>query len=480
MRVAIGAMKHESNTFTRLTTDLEAFDPVEGDAVFSDPKWADRSATAGFVDEFERETVEFVPTSFGSTLPSGVVEADAYEQLSGRIVDGVRAAADLDAVYLDLHGSMFAESESDPEGDLVTRVREIVGDATPIVVSLDMHATVTDRLVEAADGFTAYRTAPHTDVYETGVRAARLLETIAVDGRSTEVSCVRVPMLLAGEQSETDTPPMSDLIRLLEETDEKPGVLSTSYLLGFPWADSPHNGVFGLAVVDADSDASAREEAEALAAEIWERRREFDFTTDAYPLDEALDRAATAQSPTIVADSGDNPTAGATEDLALVVDRLLKRGVENALVAVVADPDAREVCADASEGTTLSLELGRLGPETEEPLRTDVHVETIASTRGVDVAVVVAEGVTTVVTSERTSVTDPDFLREVGLDPTAFDVLVTKTGYLSPDYQALAGEVMLALTPGDTNELLADLPYEGVPRPTFPLDTEFEWSPSDE
>lgn len=487
MRIAIGAMKHESNTFTRLTTGLEAFDPVAGDAVFSDSGWMNGSATAGFVDEFEARTdehegpeVEFVPTSFGRTLPSGVVEAEAYQTLSGDIVGGIRAAADLDAAYLDLHGSMFAEGESDPEGDLLARVRDAVGEETPVVVSLDMHATVTDRMVDAADGFTAYRTAPHTDVYETGARAAGLLRSILVDGRSTDVDFVRVPMLLAGEQSETDTPPMSDLIGSLEAADETPGVLSTSYLLGFPWADSPHNGVFALAVVDETGDAAAREVAESLAGEIWERRREFDFTTDAYPLDEALDRALDAPSPTVVADSGDNPTAGATEDVTLVVERLLERDVDNALVAVIADPAARRACEDAGVAAETGLALGRVDPSDEEPLRTEVRVEALESTRGVDVAVVVADGVTVVVTGERTSVTDPDFLTEVGVDPAEFDVVVAKSGYLSPDYQALAADVMLALTPGETDERLAELPYDVTPRPMFPLDAEFDWSPVDD
>ncbi|WP_276256541.1 M81 family metallopeptidase [Halomontanus rarus] len=480
MHVAIGAMKHESNTFTRLSTGINAFDPVTGEDVFADDAWMDASATAGFVDAFEADDAKFVPTSFGRALPSGVVEADAYDRLSGGIVDGVRSADDLDAVYVDLHGSMFVEDEPDPEGDLLVRLREAVGAETPIVVSLDMHATLTDRMVTVADGFTAYRTAPHTDVYETGARAANLLRSILSEDRSTAVASVRVPMLLAGEQSETDTPPMSDLIRVLEETDQTPGVLSTSYLLGFPWADSPHNGVFALAVVDEASDVDAQKVAESLGVEIWDRRHEFDFTTAAYPLDEALDRALAAPSPTVVADSGDNPTAGATEDVTLAVERLLKRGVENALVAVIADPEAQRECADAGEGATVSLELGRVAPNGEEPLRLDARVETLDSVRGIDVAVVSVDGTTIVVTSGRIRVTDPTFLTDIDVDPVAFDIIVVKSGYLSPTYQAIAAEKMLALTPGDTNEILEDLPYKVVPRPTYPLDSDVRWPPTDE
>lgn len=479
MRIAIGAMKHESNTFTRLMTGIEAFDPVVGEAVFEDLEWTERGATAGFLDAMESRDVDYVPTSFGRSLPSGTVEASAYERLSGGIVEGVRDADDLDAVYVDLHGSMFAEGEPDPEGDLLTRLRAVVGDDTPIVASLDMHATVTDRMVDNVDGVTAYRTAPHTDVEETGARAAELLLSIAEEGRSTSTEYVRLPMLLAGEQSETDTAPMADLIETLEETDRTPGVLSTSYLLGFPWADSPHSGVFALAVVDEDSSAFARDVSTTLATEFWVRRHEFDFTTEAYPFDEALDRAlANEGSPTVIADSGDNPTAGATEDLTGVVERLLDREISDVLVAVIADGEAQRACADAGEGATVSLELGRTTPHDDVPLRTEVHVEGIERTRDLDVAVLSVDGVTVIVTSDRISVTDPTFLDEVEVDPSDFDILVVKSGYLSPEYQDLAADKMLALTPGDTNEVLSELPYEDAPRPIYPVDPETDWSPN--
>lgn len=480
MRVAIGAMKHESNTFTSRTTGIEAFDPVAGEELFDDEAWMETSATAGFLDVVG-ESVDLVPTHFGRSLPSGVVEADAYEQLSSGIVDRVDAAEDLDAVYLDLHGSMFAEEEPDPEGALLASVRRSVGPDTPVVVSLDMHATVTERMVDAADGFTAYRTAPHTDVVETGARAAELLRTIVREDRSTEVERVRLPMLLAGEQSETDAQPMRDLIGKLEAADRQDGVLGTSYLLGFPWADNPHGGVFALAVTDEAGPASAMDVSESLAAAFWERRREFDFTTEARSFAEAVDRAVDSDaSPTVIADSGDNPTAGATEDLTYVVRELLHRDISDALVAVIADEDARRRCAEAGTETEVSLEVGRITPDDDEPLRVEARVEALEATRGLEAAIIAIDGLTVILTSERTSVTDPDFLREVGLDPAEFGLLVVKSGYLSPAYQSLAADQVLALTPGDTNEVLSELPYRETPRPIYPLDSQTEWTPQDD
>ncbi|MFB6217845.1 MAG: MlrC C-terminal domain-containing protein [Halobacteriaceae archaeon] len=195
-------------------------------------------------------------------------------------------------------------------------------------------------------------------------------------------------------------------------------------------------------------------------------------------MEEAVEAAlATEGSPVVVSDSGDNPTAGATEDLAIVDEHLRERGVEDALVAVVADPGALADCRAAGEGATVELDLGRTAHEPDAPpLDLVATVETLGSMGGVDAAVVESEGVRTVVTGERTSVYDPDELRAVGEEPADYDLVVVKSGYQSPAYQALAARSLLALTPGDTNCVLADLPYERVPRPVYPLD-EFEWSP---
>ena len=475
MRVAIGAMKHESNTFTRRRTGMEPFDPVTGEAVYNS-EWSEGTATRGIIDVLEAAGHEVVPTLFAHAIPSGVVTAEAFGELRDGIVDPI-ARTDPDAVCLDLHGSMAVEGEPDPEGALLAAVRARVGER-PIVTSLDMHATVTDRMIEALDGVAAYRTAPHTDVYDSGVRAARILSTI-LDGTPTAVRRCRMPMLLSGEQSETDAEPMTSLIGAFEEADESPGVLETAYLLGFPWADSPHGGCF--AVVTGEADAVDRIEAEtrSLAERFWDRRADFTFTTEAYPLEEAVSEAlAHPDTPVVVSDSGDNPTAGATQDLAIVAEHLLDRHVSDALVAVVVDADAVDACRSAGEGADVELSLGRTGPEANaSPLSLTGTVATTRSVRGRSMAVVAADGVRIVIADDRVSVTDPTMLEELGEDPSTHDLVAIKCGYQSPAYQDIAARSILALTPGATNCRLDTLEYERVPRPIYPLDDP-DWTPS--
>lgn len=468
MRVVIGAMKHESNTFTDRTTSLDAFRPATGADVYERDDW-ENSATAGITDVLDRRGHEVIPTQFAHALPSGVVETEAHAQLRHGILDGIRETAGIDAVCLDLHGSMYAADESDPEGALLESVRAEVGPEIPIVCSLDMHATVTERMVDIADGFAAYRTAPHTDVYETGERAAELLCTIAdVD---TVVERIRLPMLLAGEQSETDTEPMSSLMDALAAADDREGIYETAFLLGFPWADSPHAGCYAV-VTGRAGDNTVRETATDLATDFWDVHDEFEFTTEAYRLDEAIDVALDHDgAPVVISDSGDNPTAGATEDLTIVDERLRERGITDALVAVIADAESRAAAAEAGEGNDVHLELGRTEYTMDgDPLSLDATVCTVANSQGSPAVVVSARGVDTVIVDERMAVSDPEFLEELGHPPDDYEIVFIKSGYQSPEYQATADRTILALTSGDTNELLAELPYEQVPRPIYPLD----------
>ena len=182
--------------------------------------------------------------------------------------------------------------------------------------------------------------------------------------------------------------------------------------------------------------------------------------------------------PIIIADSGDNPTAGASEDLTNVLAELLKRSTKNVLVAVIADKDSYARCLEAGRGSYIDLELGRVNPTEEKPesLSVCAYVERIGLGKGIPAAVLKIDDIRVIVTAERTDVYDPKFLADLELNPLDFKVIIVKSGYLSPEYQALTRRPMLALTPGDTNLLLEELPYRQVRRPIFPLDKDFIWS----
>ena len=473
MKIAVAAMMQETNTISHQRTALRHFVITKGDAVYHETRWKRRSIF-GIIESLTQAGHTVVPGYCAIALPGALIERAAFETIVSEIVAGIQDVMPLDGICLALHGSMAAEGYDDPEGALLLAIRKSVGWQVPITCALDMHATVTDTMVRCANGYSVYRTAPHIDEYETGERAAALLMQTLASGRALVTRMVKLPILIAGEMTESDKPPFAGLLARIPEWEAHYGALDASYVLGYPWADSPHAGVAALATGFADASVTMASCAKEMADAFDVIKQEFVFTTEAYPLAEAVAIALEeTQHPVVVSDSGDNPTAGAAQDMALVAEELLRQKAKNALVIAIADGDAYAACAAAGQGSTLELPLGRLAayqaaPPT--PLRIRVCVELIAHAGQMDYAVVRCEGVSIVISRERVSVAEPFDMRELGLPLERYEVISVKCGYLDPTYMAIAARSILALTPGYTCELLETMPYTRIPRPMFPLD----------
>ena len=474
MRVAIGTLSHETNTFTTGRTALADFETATDEALLDDFDAA--RSLSGIVDVLGNAGVEIQPTVGAATIPSGTVEADAFEWMRSELLN--RLDPDLDGVCLDLHGSMFVEGEPDPEGLVLQTIRDVVGPDVPVAAALDMHATITERMVRHLDGVAGYRTAPHTDVVETGERAADLLLKALDDGVDLALRWERLPMLLAGEQSETEAEPMATLIERLVAADDREGVLDANYFLGFPWADSPYAGCHALVTGSTGNRGTLAETTVDLARAFWERRRAFNFTTEAHTPAAALEAAASERArPVVIAETGDIPGAGASEDLTDFLEALLAReDLSQPVLAIVADAASYERCADAGEGGSVDLRLGRR-LDADGSLPVSGTVRAIHASDGTNIARVDLGDGEVIVADERTNLhRDPDFFSTLGIDPTERDVVVLKSGYLSPAWKRVAARRLFALTAGDTNQVLETLPYERLPRPIYPVDEDANWS----
>ncbi|WP_153552992.1 M81 family metallopeptidase [Halomicrobium sp. LC1Hm] len=468
MRVAVATISHETNTFTDRPTTLADFETATGEALLD--SFAAKRSLDGIVDRLREADVEVVPTVGAANIPSGTVTADAFEWMRSELAD--RLDADLDGVCLDLHGSMYVDGEPDPEGAILETVREAVGDDVPVTAALDMHATITEELVERVDGVAGYRTAPHTDVVETGERAADLLVADLRGELDLALAWESMPMILAGERSETEAEPMRTLIERLREADERPGVADANYFLGFPWADSPHAGCHALVTGDASARETVTETAADLATSFWERRREFDFTTEAHSPTEALTVAAGEDArPVAVAETGDIPGAGGSQDAVDFLERLLDRDdLDRPIAAIYADPDSYDTCVAAGAGATVELELGQF-VDREGGLELRGTVERVESYERAAVAHLATDSADVFVADCKTNLhRDPDFFADFGLDLAERGTVVLKSGYLSPAWKEVAARRLFALTAGDTNQRVEETPYEHVPRPIYPAD----------
>jgi microcystin degradation protein MlrC len=367
---------------------------------------------------------------------------------------------------------MFVDGLYDPEGDLLEAVRFVVGFNTPIVCTLDMHATVTERMALLSDGYAVFRTAPHIDSFETGTRAADILLEILIHKKRTVNIFIRIPVLVSGEQSETSVDPAKTLFESLKEYDKLPNVLCASYVMGFPWADNPFGGAGVLITGRADSRDSLETLAREMASAFWDKRADFVYSTPAMQPEQAIAAAQSAKRyPVIISDSADNPTAGASQDTTRFLRLMVESGVQNAVYTCVADLEAFTFCSMHAIGSVFELTFGgRSSGKKSEQYTVVAELLNLTALQEVKYAVLKAKGVKFVISDQRCATYFPETLRELGLEPSSFNLIGIKAGYLSPEYKKISKQSILALTDGDTALNLSSLPYVNTPRPVYPLD----------
>lgn len=489
-RILVGAMNHESNSFNPIIAGEEDFIVLRGAAVLARRK--ENDTLTGILDTLESAGYEPVPTVFASAVPNGLVESVFCQKLRREILDIARAAGPIDAVCFALHGSMTDAGLEEAEGPLLAGLREIFPDI-PIFVALDMHATMTEKMHRNADGFVGYKCAPHTDQTETGVHAARMTIAALENGVQAKSAWVKVPILIAGEQSSTTVQPMIGLINALRETERKPGILAASYLMGFPWCDNPHSAV-GV-YVTAENAALAQQEALALAQRIWDTRHEFCFQTETYSQQEVLDKAFAAiaageATPIYLSDSGDNPTAGSSSDCVgflkcLLDDPRTKDLPFPALFGGIYDPEATLACK-GKVGQEVTVTFGaKFDKVTTRPITATGKVmayyekwDKFPGNKS-DIALLRTGNVDIVLAQKHIGYTSPAVFSDLGRDPHDAQIVVCKLGYLTAAQAAVAKRSIMALSKGSTNEDLASIPYKKTPRPIFPLDDSFHYDPNE-
>lgn len=465
MRIALGGIGHESNTFSPLHTSIEDFDVVRGNGLLEDE----------VAKYLIGEGIEVIPTIYAWALPSGIVSRNAFLQLEGELLKALENAGKVDGVCLFLHGAMEVEGIGDGETHLLKRIREIVGWGTIVSAALDLHGNLNPQLTEYADILTAYRTAPHIDVVETRLKAAKLLLSSIKTGIKPVPIIVKPPVLLPGEYVVTSIEPAASIYRSLEEIDRKPGILDSSMLVGMAWADTPHAGASAIVVSDGKSEDEAYEVARKLAKSYWDRRREFRLEVKAGEIDEIIRIAKnSAERPVFISDSGDNVTAGAPGDVPIIVEHLLSLKVEDAVVAGIYDPEAVQLCRKAGLGGFVKTSIGgKIDRVNGYPIEVGGRVVNLIDGG----AVLRVDGVDVLLTSRRRGWTSLDIFREFGVDPTERKIVVVKLGYLTPDFRKIAKLALIALSPGCTNLVIEKLRYERVRRPIYPLDRDFIWEP---
>jgi len=484
MKWIIGAFSHETNNFSVVPTDLDAFRAQAfktGEEVIA---WARGTKTpvGGFIDVIEERGDRMIPTAAAAATPSGLVTRDAYDTVTNTILDGIKRNQDADGILLALHGAMMAEGIDDGEGHLLEKIREIYSPG-PVVVVLDLHSHVTRKMLTHATMLIGYHTYPHTDTYERGVEAARYIPLIA-EGRISPVYAVEQPLILPPcSTCNTQFGLYQSLWKEALRADRPEEILSTSLFAGFPHADHPDAGFTVLCY--ATDIATAKKETDHLLEILRERRAEFLYTPTAIP--EAVERAiSSSKKPVVISDMSDNPGGGSANDGVEVLKELLNRGEKDAAVATIYDPETVKAAREAGVGNPVEICLGAKTDNLHgTPLETKAVVENLVDgrfqykgpmTHGMlgnmgPTAVLNISGIRVIVASERIQARDPEMFRVCGIEPVAMGILVVKSAvHFRAAFQNIAKEIIIADGPGLTASDLTRFPYQRIRRPMFPID----------
>ena len=482
-RLGIVGMHIESSTFSPLLSRRSDFIETRGDALL---------ARHPYLEDPEFALFKPVPLIHFRALPGGPVTRDAYESMRQDILHALTDAAPIDALYYDVHGAMSVEGLHDAESCLLEDIRAAVGRRIPVTCCQDLHGNVSSRLVSLVDFITCYRTAPHVDVPETRERAARLLARWMANPCDIHRAHVRIPLLISGEKSSTETEPARSLYESLASTAAARGVFDASLWIGYLWADEPRSGA--TVVVNASDEATARTLATGIAQKVWSARDEFRFIAPAGDVEWCVENAlAQSRKPVFLSDAGDNPTAGGAGDIPHCLEALVRHPAlqppatngASALVASLPDPTSVARCVAAGPGTTVALSLGgKLDNIHGQPFETEAKVirvvpgnhEGYQDSGGVQ-AVIGIGGVTAILTENRKPFhLHRDFTR-LGLDPANFDIVVVKIGYLEPELRRMAHHHLLVLSPGAVDPQPNPERFCNLSKPIHPFSAPFVWLP---
>jgi microcystin degradation protein MlrC len=486
-RVAVGLLSQETNSFSPMPTTLETFREclfLQGEELLRPDFKGISVEIPAFLSTLQQAGVEPVPLIAAEALASGPLTRSTFEALVNELETRLRAAGKLDGLLLALHGALMVDGEDGGgDGEIIERMRRLLGPHVPIGIAFDLHGHITPRMLQPNCFHIGFQTYPHLDIYETGERTARLLLDTIAGKRKPVMSLVKRPMVLSASAARTTDGPLQGVAAAAREAEQLGRALHASVFPVQPWLDVPDLGFAALVCTD-DDIAQAQRVATELADMAWSRRHQFD--PHLISLENAIQIGLSSPGLTVVGDAGDAPSGGAAADSAAVLRALLASHADQAprlSYLTLCDPQAAAEAHRAGVGAVLELRLGhhfsradgqpvvcvgevlRLADGEYQMRDQDLHV------RMGQCAVLGLGAVRLLVRTSPSLEWDSQMYFSVGLDPRdAALVFVKSPGGFRHSFARLADRILMADTPGPTCANMLRVPFTKVTRPLYPLD----------
>jgi microcystin degradation protein MlrC len=488
-RILIAECKQEVSTFNPVLSGYEDFTLRHGQSILDYHRQV-RSEVGGALSVFDATPgVELVPTCSAHFITSGGTLADAaFERLAEELLSSIKSAPAVDGLYFSLHGAMATQSEGDPEGWLLEQIRKIVGERVPIVISLDLHGILTDRMLEQSDAAVAFHTYPHVDFFGTGERAARLLLRIVAGEVKPVTAKVTVPALVRGDELITASGSIRHAVNASKAVEQSPGGLSAAMMWGNPFTDVPALASNSFVVTDNDP-ALAEREALHIANLFWEHHEKMQVPLTSLAVAARMSKENSSGTVVLV-DAADATSSGASGDSNAVLRALIDAGYEGTAVIPIVDPDAVQAAFQAGVGNAVKTTVGgALDAKRFTPLPIEGRVRMLSdgwfhseTTRELwqagPTAVIQVGNITLIVTSRAVSLYDRALFLAHGCDPKHFGAVVVKSPHCEPHmFKEWAARYIDVDAPGSTSANLRSLGHTKCARPMFPLDADVPFQP---
>jgi len=486
MRIAIGGIEHETNTYATESmgsTGLDQFQCLQGDDLLK--LRGTRTFVGGFLDGIAEGGHDAVPLLWAQAGPSGIIERSAYETLRDDFLERLSAALPVDAVAVSMHGAGVVDGIDDLEADFAATIRAAVGADVPIVVPLDLHGNITADMAAHIDVMLGVQEYPHTDMFDRGVEAIAALPAV-VDGSIRPVTHVeRLPLLLP--TSTTDAGPAADIRDACLAAEQRPGVIDVTFFHGFPYTDVPATGASIVVTTDGDLELASTVACE-MADLVWSKRDEFivESLSPAVTLDLARKQLQSTGGPVVINDTADNPGGGTPGDGTHLLTAMLDADLEGSCFGFVFDPVTAEQAHRAGVGATIDVRIGgRHGPLHGEPVEATAYVKALTDGRFVyttkmlegvkanlgPCARLTIGNVDVIVTSRRNQTFDSEIFLLHGIDVTVRSVVGLKSSqHFRAGFRDLASTILTADSPGLTTLDVTVFEHPAAGRPLWPLD----------
>lgn len=497
-RIGICRIYFETNTFSSHEIDKDHFDNAAyvliGDELLQEKNHHDE--ILGMIDTFKNApcNVETVPLLNIGGIPGGNLSLERVEYVSNHLLQQLHQAGNIDGMSIALHGAMTSSACHDLDGYFLEILRNFVGPDVPIICSLDCHAVVTNKMMNLADAFIAYRTHPHVDIFNTGQQVAKILLQILGNKTRPTMAWRKIPLITPPPDQGTNAGPLKEIFNHFISWDRMSGVVGCSLCCAQPWLNIPEQGWSAIAITNDDMEL-ANLLVTDLSRKVWDMRESFFFEPMVTP--EKAIRAAIGipGGPVIITDSADNTGSGAPGDNTILLGKAIEMRdcVDGRILAHLPDPIAIKEIKNSSIGSIITLPVGgRRDVRFCDPV--EITGKLVCLTRGAihddgkflsspyqDVGAIARidiNNLSLIITEKIVMGPQPSLYRKVGIDPFSTKIVLLKTGIgYTITFAKKARAVFRADCKGASSYNLSHYDFSNITSPIYPLNIHHDWRP---